>query len=924
MNREWKKMNRQYRALPLLVSIVLFGNLAVHGQNATLFAPLANTTTFLMDDNEEIINTWESSYSPGNACYLLDDRSLLRTGSLGPQGNNVFGRTGGAGGVVEHYDWDGDVLWSFEYNSDSHLLHHDIEYLPNGNILMIAWDRKTEAEAIAAGRNPSQLSDGELWPDKIIEVEPNGSSGGTIVWEWHVWDHLIQDYDTSKPNYGTISDEPSKIDLNFVQGPEGADWNHINAVNYNNDLDQILLTVHNFSEIWIIDHATTTEQASGSAGDLLYRWGNPQAYGRGTSSDQQLFVPHDGRWIQGGILGEDDILIFNNGQNRPEGNYSTVDQFTPAMNDNGEYILSTDTAFGPSDLSWTYRASPVTSFFAQNISGAQRLLDGNTLICDGPAGTFFEVTPEGETVWEYVNPFTSTTPQGEINSVFRAVRYDLDNLGGDDPLSLTYPIVDTGQEIYYNNSSQVSAPTAGEAFYGQDADYSQNQPSYTDNSDGTVTDNITGLMWQKSPDRNGDGVIDYDDKLTLNDAIDSTTSFNLAGYDDWRLPTIKEHYSLIMYSGAEPNPNATSQGTAVPYIDTDYFGFGYGDISEERIIDAQYASSTIYVSTTMNGNETMFGVNYADGRIKGYPAAGPQWKKYYVMYVRGNTDYGVNEFEDNGDGTITDNSTGLMWGQNDSGNGALWEDALSYAENSDFGGYTDWRLPNAKELQSLLDYTRSPETSASAAIDPLFNCTQITNEAGEPDYPYYWTGTTFCSQSITDGTNAVYVCFGRALGYMNGSWIDVHGAGAQRSDPKTGSPDDFPFGFGPQGDAIRINNYVRLVRGNSGSITGIDDSKADASVIPNQFNLLQNYPNPFNPSTTIRYELPEDSNVSLIIYDVRGQEIMTLHNEVKASGNYEVVWSGTDRWGNQVSTGVYFCRLEAGSFSQTIKMLYLK
>ncbi len=374
-----------------------------------------------------------------------------------------------------------------------------------------------------------------------------------------------------------------------------------------------------------------------------------------------------------------------------------------------------------------------------------------------------------------------------------------------------YPIVGSAQSNFYDNTSVISKPSQGSTFYGQDANHPGTTPHYVDNGDGTVTDMVTGLMWSQSADLNGDGTINADDKLSYQDALDGASTFKLDGYTDWRLPTIKELYSLIMYYGAEPNPTATSQGNAVPFINTNYFDFAYGDLSVERIIDAQYATSTLYVSTTMNGNQTMFGVNFADGRIKGYPASASM-KKYYVIYVRGNKDYGKNEFVDNGDGTITDKATGLMWMQDDSGKGMTWPDALSYAENMNFAGYSDWRLPDAKELQSIVDYTRSPATTGSAAIDPLFHCTQITNEAGEADYPYYWSSTTFCSQSPENGTNAVYVSFGRAMGYWQGSWIDVHGAGAQRSDPKVGNPADYPYGHGPQGDAIRIYNYVRLVR----------------------------------------------------------------------------------------------------------------
>ncbi len=390
-----------------------------------------------------------------------------------------------------------------------------------------------------------------------------------------------------------------------------------------------------------------------------------------------------------------------------------------------------------------------------------------------------------------------------------------ENTGGNLPNISGYPIVSTNQTIYYGNITEIATPNPGEAYYGQNAQYSGNQLSYTDNGDGTVTDNVTGLMWAQSSDLNGDGTIDADDKLSYDDALAGESSFNLAGYTDWRLPSIKEAYSLILFSGEDISGfEGSSAEGFTPFIDTDYFEFGYGDVNaNERLIDAQFATTTKYVSTTMNGDETMFGTNLADGRIKGYGLMmGPKVKKFYVMYVRGNTTYGINNFADNGDGTITDNATGLMWMQDDNGEGLIWQDALSYAENYEYAGHSDWRLPNAKELQSIVDYTLSPATSNSAAIDPLFNCTQITNEGGEMDYPYFWSSTTHASWvEGHEGTQAAYLSFGRAMGYMS-EWMDVHGAGSQRSDPKVGNPNDYPTGHGPQGDAIRIFNYVRLVR----------------------------------------------------------------------------------------------------------------
>ena len=380
-----------------------------------------------------------------------------------------------------------------------------------------------------------------------------------------------------------------------------------------------------------------------------------------------------------------------------------------------------------------------------------------------------------------------------------------------------YPIVSTNQINFYNNLSEISTPETGDSFFGQDAQYSSNELLYVDNGDGTITDMVTGLMWSQSPDLDDDGDIDYDDKLSYSEAVAFASSLNFAGHSDWRLPNIKEQYSLIIFSGKDPSGyEASSTSGLIPFIDTNYFDFNYGDMSAgERIIDAQFATTTLYVSTTMMDAETMFGVNFADGRIKGYPTEPMPGqsvdKQFYVYFVRGNSTYGVNNYTNNGNGTITDNATGLMWMQNDNGEGIIWENALSYAANFEFAGYSDWRLPDIKELQSIVDYTRSPETTSSAAIDPLFICTQITNEAGETDYPYYWSGTTHANWSTVSGGNATYISFGKAMGYMD-EWLDVHGAGAQRSDPKTGDPSDFPTGHGPQGDAIRIFNYVRLVR----------------------------------------------------------------------------------------------------------------
>ena len=401
----------------------------------TLFSPLASNNSYLIDNRGYLIHEWSSQYKPAQSVMLLPDGSLLRPAIV--QSGNVF-LAGGAGGRVERFDWGGNLIWSFDYYSPDHCTHHDIEYLPNGDILMIAWENKTYAEAIAAGRNPARL-DTALWPGEIIEVKPTGNSGGDIVWQWRAWDHLIQDFDSSKANYGDVSKQPELIDINY--GSTIEDWLHINSVRYNPKRDEILLSAHNFSEIWVIDHSTTTAEAAGhtggregKGGDLLYRWGNPQAYRAGTAADQKLFSQHDARWIDSGLVGQGDILVFNNDHGAPPKAFSTVDEITPPLNSNGNYYIDSTGQYGPNSLTWRYEASPPASFYAKNISGEERMPNGNTLVCDGTAGRFFELDNSENIVWEYINPVTRNgiLNQGDtpsFNLVFKIYRYSADYSG---------------------------------------------------------------------------------------------------------------------------------------------------------------------------------------------------------------------------------------------------------------------------------------------------------------------------------------------------------------------------------------------------------------------------------------------------------------------------------------------------------------
>jgi hypothetical protein len=374
-----------------------------------------------------------------------------------------------------------------------------------------------------------------------------------------------------------------------------------------------------------------------------------------------------------------------------------------------------------------------------------------------------------------------------------------------------YAIVGTSQARCYDNWREIPPPGPGAPFHGQDAQHPGPQPRYRDHGDGTITDLNTGLMWVQA----------RGPKATWAAAVAGAPACRVAGHTDWRMPAIKELYSLIHFNGGFHMTVAAS----TPYLDAKCFGFAYGyEAAGERPIDCQDWSATQYVGTTMNGNATVFGVNFADGRIKGYPKirpgpGGPHEHLLYVRYVRGNPNYGRNDFLDNRDGTVTDRSTGLMWPKADSRQGMNWEAALAWVQARNaarYLGHSDWRLPNAKELQGLVDYTRAPEATHSPAIDPVFE----TSRLRDGEYPFFWTSTTHLDgPPDRQGSAAVYVAFGRALGWMQfppgrGPFrlLDVHGAGAQRSDPKTGDPAAFPHGRGPQGDVVRIDNHVRCVR----------------------------------------------------------------------------------------------------------------
>ncbi|MCB0707544.1 MAG: aryl-sulfate sulfotransferase [Saprospiraceae bacterium] len=471
-------MKKLYYYLLFLFCILSFSS-ALNGQTVglfsyqegsqngyTLFNPFFTTSTYLIDNCGRVVNEWESTFTPGASTRLLENGHLLRTATTGIAANPVF-PVNGAGERIQEVDWDGNILWEFIFSDSTHRMHHDFTVLENGNLLFPAWELKTEAEAIQAGRNPALIPDGVLWAEFLVEVDRNTSE---IVWEWHFWDHLIQDFDPTKDNYGVVADHPELLDINVTGGQTangGANCLHINAIDYNPTLDQILINSFFITEMFIIDHSTTTAEAathtggtSTQGGDILFRWGNPQNYGYTPEAGQIIYGCHNPHWIPEGLNDAGKIMYFQNGNGRPDGNYSSVDIFTPpiANPNTGQYTFDAGVSYGPTGPEWSYTADPVESLYSGFVSGAQRLSNGNTLICSGANGHFLEINQAGETVWEYINPAIpgGAVTQGNpipanggfnLNIVFRCLRYEPNfpglagkDLTPGDPIELGFPV----------------------------------------------------------------------------------------------------------------------------------------------------------------------------------------------------------------------------------------------------------------------------------------------------------------------------------------------------------------------------------------------------------------------------------------------------------------------------------------------------
>ena len=419
----------------------------------TLFSPIGNSQgqggpyySYLIDNDLNLIHSWEHQRGAASMPYLLQDSTLLYPYRV----SNPTMTGGGVGGGISIFNWSGDLLWYTEIADEIYQHHHDIEPLPNGNILVLVWERHPAIQGNDSpyyggfgkgwqemGRTNVVNDLNEMWSAAILELEPY-VTGINIVWEWHLWDHLIQDVDSSIVNYGIVSEHPELQDINFGnvgsnQGPGGpnADWKHFNALAYNEELDQIAISSRHHGEVYIIDHSTTTEEAAGhnggnagKGGDFLYRWGNPQVYNRGTATNQKLDSQHGVNWVSAGYPGAGNLIIFNNNyilagqQSR-----SAVFEIETPINENGTYYLEPGQAYGPENPIWMY-----TNNFHSNVqSGSFRLPNGNTLITVANDSRIFEVTAEQEVVWDYIHA------GGGGSMIARAQKYSLDYLGIDFP-----------------------------------------------------------------------------------------------------------------------------------------------------------------------------------------------------------------------------------------------------------------------------------------------------------------------------------------------------------------------------------------------------------------------------------------------------------------------------------------------------------
>ncbi|WP_299147952.1 aryl-sulfate sulfotransferase [uncultured Dokdonia sp.] len=406
-------------------------NLAESYNGYTLFSPRTSEVpryTYLIDNCGRIINTWESQFPLFSTDYLLPDGSLFRSVVDNQSTLNIPGNTG----RIEHFSWEGELLWGATISETNLSFHHDYVVLDNGNLLILVAVRRTKDEAIALGRDPQTVATDELYEERIWEIELQGADSYNVIWEWRSWDHIIQDFNSQSSTFGNVAENPQKVDFNYGTSFGEADWWHSNAISYHPERDHIIISNRNLDEFIIIDHSTTTQEAatgsggnSGKGGDILYRYGNPESYRQGDINSQALNAMHDVQFIEDTGPNAGKILIFNNQPDEGFSEILIIDPLYDEANSNYEYSGG---AYGPENPFFSY-INP-SDFFSAFLSGAQELPNGNILITSGPDGKLFEITTDGSIVWEYLSPVSNLEilqdgddPDASQTRVFRSLRY---------------------------------------------------------------------------------------------------------------------------------------------------------------------------------------------------------------------------------------------------------------------------------------------------------------------------------------------------------------------------------------------------------------------------------------------------------------------------------------------------------------------
>jgi len=746
------------------------------------------TTSYLMDHNSDVVHTWSHDRSPASMPYLFPDSTIIYPYRVPSPSMNA----GGVGGGIRKYNWGGTILWDYQFSDNTYQHHHDIEPLPNGNVLIIVWERKTSAEAYAMGRQTINNPLNQMWSEAVLELDPETDE---IVWEWHLWDHLCQDISNQYPNYVDVSEHPELFDINNGNvgssgGPGGAnaDWMHINAIAYNSDLDQIILSSRHQDEIFIIDHSTTTEEAaghsggnSGMGGDLLFRWGNPQNYDRGDNSDRILDAQHGVNWIPSGYPGEGNLILFNNGHTNQA---SAVLELTPPLNSNGTYEISPNDPFGPENTVWSYSAGSSVQSDVQ--SGAFRLPNGNTLITEADDAYIFEVNYSGSVEWSYTHP-------GNDIMIARAQKYGLDFFTQNNEITLMVDYVSdwnmVGLPLFVENSNQtIIFPEAVEGtLYSFSGGYVQEVE---------LTPGVG--YWLRFPFA---GLTQVTGEPTEGLSISLNTDWNL----------ISGISSPLDVNNIIDTDNLIIPGTL--------YGFQESGYTSAEII---YPGYGYWVRSSGEGEITLSSFLYG-GRIKSFQ--------------------------------IPKNANTLRIGKQTLyfGSGIETEDPLSFS------------LPPLPPVGGK-DIRFSGNTKLCARDEckvELMNDDQLIQ----------------LESNIKDGN----------------SWEIVDN----------------------KGNVVRCEGVQILELGNELETFILRKSANGPSV--SNLNLYPAHPNPFNPVTTIRFNVPEISEVDVSIYNIQGRLVENLLKGQLSEGYHNLQWNA-----NKFPSGVYFVMFEGNKVKEIEKIVFVK